>query len=79
MSRTVAIVCRECAGSGDRDGVACGWCLGQGHEYVDRAFDGGPPVGTREWIPNTLGPTPLNPLQLATDAAPTRSHRLDPR
>lgn len=62
MSRLIAVVCQDCDGIGDHEGVVCGWCQGQGHEYVDRAADGGVPPGRREWFPPLLPETPVNPL-----------------
>ena len=68
---TVLIVCRECKGEELPDGRICGWCMGQKHEAVDRAFDGGLPVGTKEWIPRTLPNLPLAHPRM--NATPPRS------
>ena len=72
MSRTtVLVVCVDCAGTGiGTEGYTqCVYCLGQMHIAVDRAKDGGVPDGYREWRTSELGPTPINPLTLRTDAA----------
>ena len=55
--RTVLIVCRECAGTGDAPDsyLQCEYCLGQCHINVDRATDGGIPEGEREWCGPVLG------------------------
>ncbi len=72
MSTLVAVICGACNGSGDGPDGFCGWCLAQGHEYVNRAFDGGVPVGYKEWIPRTLpdGPCPTLLSHARTDARP---------
>lgn len=58
----VAVVCRECKGTGNApDGVlCCPWCVGMGHESVDRDAHGNVPAGFVEWIPPLLpeGPPP---------------------
>jgi hypothetical protein len=38
------------------------------HINVDRTSDGGVPDGYTEWREIDLGPVPLNPLTLRTDA-----------
>jgi len=58
MSLLVTVVCRECRGKTDPLTV-CGWCLGQCHECVDRAPDGGVPEGFTEWIVFPLPEVPV--------------------
>ena len=54
--RTVLIVCRECAGTGDAPNyLQCGWCLGQGHLNVNREPDGSIPDQETEWCGPVLG------------------------
>ena len=64
MNDTVLVVCRVCDGSRNAPDslLVCDWCLGQGHECIDRAPGGGVPEGFREWIPHTLPTVPLIPL-----------------
>ena len=58
---TVLVICRDCQGEGVLpDGRVCGDCMGNRHVAVNRAFDGGVPVGYKEWIPRTL-PTLAHP------------------
>jgi len=57
---TVTVICRECGNDGRFP--VCGWCMGQGHEDVDRAQDGSIPPGFTEHIPPLLPEPPMNPL-----------------
>lgn len=60
---TVLVVCRDCKGEGVLpDGRVCGDCMGNRHLAVDRAFDGGIPVGFKEWLPPVL-PNYAPPIQ----------------
>ncbi len=53
--RPVLVTCRGCDGEGETaDHRVCGDCMGQRHIAIDRGFDGGIPVGFKEWLPNTL-------------------------
>ncbi len=71
MSRTCVLVkCVDCGGTGigTEPYTQCVYCLGQMHIAVNRTPDGGVPDGFTEWREIDLGPTPLNPLTLRTDA-----------
>ena len=68
--RCVLVRCRDCGGTGigKEAFTQCEYCLGQMHINVDRTKDGGVPDGYTEWREIDLGPVPLNPLTLRTDA-----------
>jgi DnaJ-class molecular chaperone len=67
MSQTVAVVCADCAGTGDGPDGFCGFCLSQGHISIDRNADGSVPAlhadgrPVVEWIAPALPETPINP------------------
>ena len=71
MSRTCVLVrCVDCGGTGigKEPYTDCEYCLGGGKMNVDRAPDGGVPDQQVEWVDHDIGPTPINPLTLRTDA-----------
>ena len=59
----VLVLCRICLGTGDRpdSSLCCAWCMGQGHECIDRTAHGTVPEGFVEWIPRELPDLPHIP------------------